>query len=604
MRFRPQKSLRFTLYTPRSETVRALVALARSGKVELDPQPAANATLEIARLQPIVARFEQLLRDCGGDLPEYQACPLVPHGTLELIATAALDRLTDWCGRMHALVARQSALHRERDNLNLLDELLAHTHTSQHDLARLGTHGQLLYKGLFACPQTQAPQHELRNTLEEFVQGPTHRYYLYIGLPEQQPAIEQALLSNCTPLTLPDWLHDNHDNNDNWRTQIAQRLDALDADIAQLIDRQQTLRDEAGIVEALGEMSLLRWYLRQARTLSQDDRFCYITGWTTEPAELRTLLERADIKALLRFPPGAAAGRAPVAMHSSGWLAPFEVFMTLYGTPNENEIDPRPLLALIVPLLFGYMFPDVGHGLVLAVVGGIFYQRWPEGRFLVPCGLTAAAFGLVFGEVFGFDDWIAPLWIHPLDEPLWILIVPMLFGIALILLGIVLSGVESRWRGGGWRWWMADAAILPLYLGALALPVWHAAWPVPLAALTWFLFGSVLRDYRTPGDALRAALARLLESSLQLAINTLSFARVGAFALAHAGLSKAIVYLGAGIDHPVLFAVYLVSSQALILTLETLIVFVQTIRLVFLEFFLRFLRAEGRILEPLRPPSS
>jgi V/A-type H+-transporting ATPase subunit I len=32
---------------------------------------------------------------------------------------------------------------------------------------------------------------------------------------------------------------------------------------------------------------------------------------------------------------------------------------------------------------------------------------------------------------------------------------------------------------------------------------------------------------------------------------------------------------------------------------ETLIVFVQTTRLVLFEFFLRFLRAEGRILRPM-----
>jgi V/A-type H+-transporting ATPase subunit I len=291
-------------------------------------------------------------------------------------------------------------------------------------------------------------------------------------------------------------------------------------------------------------------------------------------------------------------------MHASGWLAPFEVFMSLYGTPNENEVDPRPLLAFIVPLLFGYMFSDVGHGLVLAMFGGLLYRRWPEGRFLLPCGLSAAVFGLVFGEVFGFEDWITPLWIHPLDDPLRILLVPMVFGIGLILLGIALSGIEAYWRGAGWRWLLADAAIVPLYMGALAVPLWREALIVPLVALGWFLLGSILRDYRTPWPALRAAFTRLLENSLQLLVHTLSFARVGAFALAHAGLSKALLYLGAGIDTPLLFAVYLLLSQALILTLETLIVFVQTVRLIFFEFFLRFLRAEGRILEPLRPPQS
>lgn len=599
MRFRPQKSHRFTLYTPRSETVRALVALARSGKVELDPQPEANATLELRRLQPLVTRFERLLNECGAELPDYQACPLAPRGALENLAAEALDRLTDWCARMRDVLAHRDAALTQRGKLRLLDELLAHTHTSQHDLARFGTHSELLYKGLFACSLTQAPQRDLRNTLQEVVQGSDHRFYLYVGLPEQRRGIEAALTPVCTPLELPDWLQDADDD---WRTQLQQRLCALDADIAEQDAQREALRDEPGIIEAVGEMSLLRWYLRQARTLSQDERFCYVTGWTTAPAELQPLLRRAGIKAIVRFPPDVHLGSGPVGLPRSGWLAPFEVFLALYGTPDENEIDPRPLLAVIVPLLFGYMFPDVGHGLVLAAFGYVFYERWPELRFLVPCGLTAAAFGVVFGEVFGFEDWIDPLWIHPLDDPLRILLVPMLFGVALILLGLLLSGVQAIWRGTGWRWCLADAAIVPLYLGTLALPWWRAAWPVPLTALAWFVLGSVLRDYRTPLYALRTALARFLESAFQLLTNSLSFARVGAFALAHAGLSKALLYLGEGIDNPVLFAMYLLLSQALILTLEALIVFVQTVRLVFLEFFLRFLRAEGRILEPMRPP--
>ena len=102
MRFRPEKSLRFTVYTPRSETVRALLALARSGNVELDPHPYANATLEIRQLQPIVTRIERLLHECGRLLPEYQACPLVPRGTLETIATAALEAATTYAKDRHA----------------------------------------------------------------------------------------------------------------------------------------------------------------------------------------------------------------------------------------------------------------------------------------------------------------------------------------------------------------------------------------------------------------------------------------------------------------------------------------------------------------------
>ena len=42
-----------------------------------------------------------------------------------------------------------------------------------------------------------------------------------------------------------------------------------------------------------------------------------------------------------------------------------------------------------------------------------------------------------------------------------------------------------------------------------------------------------------------------------------------------------------------------ILGQALAVTLETLIVFVQTTRLVFFEFYIRFLRTKGRVFRPL-----
>jgi hypothetical protein len=90
----------------------------------------------------------------------------------------------------------------------------------------------------------------------------------------------------------------------------------------------------------------------------------------------------------------------------------------LWGTPEAREVDPSGLLALLVPLLFGYMFPDVGHGLLLVLFALLFSKRWPDIRFLLPCGLAAMAFGLLFGDLFGFDDLIPALWLKPLEQPI------------------------------------------------------------------------------------------------------------------------------------------------------------------------------------------
>ena len=88
---------------------------------------------------------------------------------------------------------------------------------------------------------------------------------------------------------------------------------------------------------------------------------------------------------------------------------------------------------------------------------------------------------------------------------------------------------------------------------------------------------------------------------LQLGVNTVSFVRVGAFALAHAGLCVAVVGIAeaAGAAYwPVL-----VLGNAAIVALEGLVVGIQTTRLILFEFFIRFLSARGRPFEPLLPPS-
>ena len=82
----------------------------------------------------------------------------------------------------------------------------------------------------------------------------------------------------------------------------------------------------------------------------------------------------------------------------------------------------------------------------------------------------------------------------------------------------------------------------------------------------------------------------------------MSFARVGAFALAHAGLASAVVALAEAAGHGIGFWLILVLGNLLILAIEGLIVSIQTTRLVLFEFFTRFFKPEGRAFRPLAPP--
>jgi V/A-type H+-transporting ATPase subunit I len=146
-----------------------------------------------------------------------------------------------------------------------------------------------------------------------------------------------------------------------------------------------------------------------------------------------------------------------------------------------------------------------------------------------------------------------------------------------------------------------DAGLLVMYLGLvvmLALPGAGAGWVV-LAGLGWYVAGSYWIAHRLLGAL--AAVGHLAESGLQLLTNTLSFARVGAFALAHAALSAAVVTMADAAPGWAALLI-LIAGNLVIILLEGLVVSIQTTRLVLFEFFNRFLRGTGRVFSPLPAP--
>jgi V/A-type H+-transporting ATPase subunit I len=184
----------------------------------------------------------------------------------------------------------------------------------------------------------------------------------------------------------------------------------------------------------------------------------------------------------------------------------------------------------------------------------------------------------------------------PLDDPLLIILASMAFGAFVILLGLALSSIEATWRGELRKWAWQDGAVLTAYIGCLTAIFHPLAFGVTMLALVWYLLGLAIT-----GEKLTTGLGRLATSALELSLNTLSFARIGAFAIAHTALTHSIVELAASIDNQVSQIAVFVIGHALIISLEGLVVFIQTTRLILFEFFTRFLHANGRIFRPMRP---
>ena len=602
MGLRPRKAQLFEIFTPRQNTVHALELLARTGAVELDANPDTNASLEVRALLNAIQAFDQLAAQYRDYLPEHERRPYALNETPDQTAWHATEVLKQWTADLDSLFEPLRKFQAERDSLVLLHEYVTTVGQTHPDLALLSQPEGFLHKGLYACPQEKSLEGKLAHVFKEVLAGARHRFLILIGLHENAPEIDEAVRDGtCLRVEVPAWLARNSAD---WPEQIHARLAVIDNDIAALQRAITPLRSYPLLREALADIALLKWYTQQAAALSMDEHYCHITGWTSykDPAQLNAVLEQQGIEGFARFLATPVTRPAPVKTLDVWWARPFQPFIHMYGTPEANEVDPSAMLVFVVPLLFGYMFPDVGHGLLLILFSTLLYRRWPEGRLLIPCGLSAILFGFVFGDIFSFHDVILPLWIKPLEDPMAVLLAPLFVGAGLIALSLVFAGTQSIWRSEFRIWLLGDGALLAFYLGMLTALLQPLGFYIAAGALIWYGAGSLILYRINPVHRLGGALGRLLENVFQLGLNTLSFLRVGVFTLAHAAISSAVLMVAESTPNRTGFWIVFVLSNLMAITLEALVVFVQTTRLVFFEFFIRFLHAGGRTFKPLLPP--
>jgi V/A-type H+-transporting ATPase subunit I len=143
-----------------------------------------------------------------------------------------------------------------------------------------------------------------------------------------------------------------------------------------------------------------------------------------------------------------------------------------------------------------------------------------------------------------------------------------------------------------------------LYLSLLASILKPQSLVVSALAMLWYLAGHLLQSSHKPLATLMAAIGALLESIFQLLVNTISFVRVGAFAIAHGGLSLAFITLADSTESVVARVLILLTGNVVVIMLEGLVVTIQTTRLILFEFFIRFLQCTGRMFRPLAAPTA
>ena len=603
MSLRPARARWFELLTTREHLPLAVETMAATGSIELETHSSTHSAFSLQNLQERMEEFNRLAR-------RYQ--PYWPHTRLRLatapgkpvaVLDAALQKLRDWETAARPLIISLESLLNELTELQLLESMLRHARGETLDFALLARPAGTLASRIFAVPGHSRIEHVPGNLLTSRVSTNDYDFLLAVGLPADLDALgTELVVHKARVVEIPPTLQGSRRSA---LRQIENRNEAINSGLQQLHGEIDLLAAAYHLPEALGDIYRLDWFITHVSTLPVSENFAWITGWTSDLSDVRltAALQAAGVDAVLHFPSPPHAADAPMVMQNPWWAQPFEVFARMLGTPSQDEADPSRLLAVLAPLLFGYMFGDVGHGLVLLVAGIVLQRRWPVARILIANGFAAIIFGLVFGSVFGREDILPALWLHPVEDPLPVLLAPLAGGVVILLLGLLLNAVESFWRGEIRQWYQVEAAVLVLYLSLIASFFQPGAVLVAGFALVWYFCGSLMQPHARFWPTLLAASGTLLENILQLLINTVSFVRVGAFALAHGGLSLAFLIMADATTNPVAAFLILLLGNLVVIMLEGLVVTIQTTRLILFEFFIRFLRGSGRIFRPLIAPA-
>ena len=602
MNLRPARARWFELLAPREELAGVVETLARTGRVELEIHSERNVAVNLPDLQEQMAEYHHLAQRFQLYWKQNDLLPVTLSGMPAQILETALARLRQWVAAAGPLVQHIESLQAERSELLLVEDMLKINTEGEMDYSLLSAAGPSLAVRLFVMP----PGYRLKTMPGSLLyckcRSEKHEFLVAAGLPADIGEFRNEIAAEKgRMLSLPAWLHDRRETA---LGQVHQRLQRIHHERTRLRRQIDAMAGSYKLAETLGDIRRLEWFLTHVTALPVSENFAWVSGWTNDldGQRLPQALTEVHANAIVHYPPAPNGLRPPMVLQNPWWAKPFELFAGMLGTPADDEADPSPLVALLVPLLFGYMFGDVGQGFVLLLAGLLLQHRWPLLRILVANGTASMLFGVVFGSVFGREDVIPALWVHPIEQPLTVLAVPLVAGVLVLLLGLLLNGLESWWRGELRRWLRVDAAILVMYLSLLAALFIPGSLTVTMFGLGWYLAGS-LGDFSSRFLArAAAALGSLIEQLMQLVINSISFVRVGAFALAHAGLSLAFTIMAESTGNLVAGLLILLLGNVIVILLEGLVVTIQTTRLVLFEFFIRFLRGSGRTFRPLLMP--
>lgn len=397
------------------------------------------------------------------------------------------------------------------------------------------------------------------------------------------------------------------------------------------------------------------------KTLESTELVYRVSGWIPEKeqeaymTELDQLTEgRVAIRIYEPYEvPSVMANKeqVPVKLSHGKFVKSFERIIFSYGAPVYGTIDPTPFVAIFFTILFGIMFGDLGQGLVILLAGILMACKvikvggWNKfAPIFMAIGITSSFMGLLTGEVFSNETWLKPfsywvtglfgtphapiLTLMPSSDPSSIKAMFGVFGVAVAIgfvintIGLILNMINNfisknyaeaifgkNGLAGAVFFWYVIVLILRIVLTHHAIAAYD--WVIIGVSLFFAAFAEPFENLvegKRPllengfGTYVISSIVEVIEVISGYLSNTVSFVRVGAFALSHAVLGYVILILTemCGGQGSIAGIVVMIAGNAVIIVLEGMIVAIQVIRLQYYEFFSKFFHETGSEFKPFK----
>ncbi len=421
----------------------------------------------------------------------------------------------------------------------------------------------------------------------------------------------------------------------NLEEQLSQAVERLEN---QKKSWQQYLNDNAAVIA--GACATLDGFSRRfdvrklaACTRSDRDNFYILCGWMSEKdakAFSKEVEHDDKIFCLIEDNERDIRKMPPTKLKNAKLFKPFEMYTKMYGLPAYGEMDPTWFLAITYSFIFGAMFGDIGQGLLLFLGGIILYKvKHIDLAGIIACaGVFSTFFGFMYGSLFGFEEVLHAFWLKPMSAMMNVPLVGRLnvvfvvaigFGMLLILVCMIFNIINSIHSKNTEKIWFDSNAVAGLvFYGSVVavLGLFISGKKLPATAVLIVMFGVplLLMFLKEPltnlvekkahifpekkGMFFVQSFFELFEVLLSYLSNTLSFLRIGAFAVSHAAMMEVVLMLAGATEGGNPNWIVIILGNLFVSGMEGLIVGIQVLRLEYYEIFSRFYAGNGRAFKP------